>query len=217
MKRIVFKICICGMSDKNYMKRVMIYKPFVTFKAEFCFKRAEEYEGLTLGELIDKLKCREEYKAFASNYYSDDDFNIENIYIKRHGALLGLNEDKSLCDIFKFFKAKRIEAIYFFVAGGASVNCEGYKLVIHTNEEIHRNTPHVHVVKDNMSVRYHLETLERFSQDKCSREYKRDEKKIIIPGILKNKQQLIKLWRDYNGGYEPPVMDIKGNQYYKES
>ncbi len=217
MKKIIFKIHICGMSDKNYMKKVMIYKPFSSFRAVYRFKKGE-YEGLKLSEVIAQLKEREDYKAFAGNYYDNDDLNINTIYIKRGKVLLSLEEDKLLYDIFQYFKRGKIEIVHFFVAGGASVaNERGYNFVIYPDEKIHMYTPHVHVIKDNMKVRYYLETLERFPNDKCSREYKRDEKKIIIPAIKKNRKELMRLWCDYNAGYRPPVMDLNGNQYYKES
>ena len=88
---------------------------------------------------------------------------------------------------------------------------------MHPNEAVHKHKPHVHVVKDDMSVRYSLETLERFPQDVFSREYKRDEKKIIIPALKKNQKKLWDYWNCYMGGYCSPTIDCQGKEYYKES
>ena len=146
-----------------------------------------------------------------------DELNLSNIYIRYAGSLYALQSDKEIADVFSFFKTNKIRIVYFFVAGGASIYCDGYKFVVHPNEKIHRNTPHVHVELDDVSVRYHLDTFERFPNDKYSREYKRDEKKIIIPGLKKHKKQLWQYWNCYMNGYIPPEIDVSGRQYYKES
>ena len=75
--------------------------------------------------------------------------------------------------------------------------------------------PHVHVVKDDESVRYSLVTLERI--DKCSRSFLRDEKKKIRPALEKYLPRLQEYWTAAMNGYRPPEFDFHGKQYYPES
>lgn len=131
--------------------------------------------------------------------------------------LLGLQKDEPLTELFAFFKRAKIEIDYILVLGGASIHCNGYRFTIHPNEEIHKHRPHVHVIKNDTSVRYSIDTFERFEHDTLSREHQRDEKKIIIPTIKKNKKRLYVFWNQYMNGYIPPIEDENGKQYYKES
>jgi len=73
------------------------------------------------------------------------------------------------------------------------------------------------VKKNGKSVRYHLDTLKRFEKDDFPREYKRDEKKIILPCIERNLTELIELWNYNMNGYITPDLGENGCQYYKES
>ncbi len=217
MKKVVFKIHISGMSKRNFSKNIMIYKPYKTFKKEFNLKDTEALQKCKISELIEEFKKSKEFITCEKSYYSMNELTLENIYIKHRGTLLSLHTDKYIWDVFNFFKTNRIEIVYIFVAGGASIYYEGYKFVIHPNEDIHKNTPHVHVKKDDMSVRYYLDTLKRFPKDVCSREYQRDEKKIILRGLKKNKKKLCAYWEYYMGGYSAPETDFQGRQFYKES
>lgn len=104
-----------------------------------------------------------------------------------------------------------------FCVGGPSFRCEGYLFVIHPNEEIHKNHPHVHVRRNGNETRYSLNTLTRFSNDNFCREFQKDEKKIILPYLQKNKDRLLKYWDLCMKGYIPPVEDEDGKQFYPES
>lgn len=205
------------MTEKNYTNRIMIYKPHLTFKHIFKIKKMEDCREMKISDFIEEFRKSDEYKLCEQNYYNMNELSLQSIYIENRGTLYSFQNDKKIVDIFSFFKTNKIIITYFFVAGGASITCDGYKFVIHTNEEIHRNTPHVHVELDDMSVRYYLDTFERFPNDKYSREYKRDEKKIIIPGLKRNKNKLWQYWNCYMNGYVPPEIDERGKQYYKES
>lgn len=217
MRKIIFKIHICGMTERNYTNRIMIYKPHRTFKHLFKIKNLDDCKEMRISNFIEKFRKSNEYQLCDQNYYSMDELNLQSIYIEHRGTLYSFQSDKRIVDIFRFFKTNKIKIVYFFVAGGASIYCDGYKFVIHPNEEIHRNTPHVHVEFHDMSVRYYLDTLGRFPGDKYSREYKRDEKKIIIPGLKRNQKLLWQYWNCYMNGYIPPEIDERGKQYYKES
>lgn len=216
MKIVSIRIHVCGMSDKNFTKYIMIYKPYKTMKHTFLLK-GDKCKSMRISDLLVEFTKSKAYKHFECKYSSTSKLRWQDVYIQKKGNLFGLQEDKCLDDIFAFFSISKLTIDYFFVAGGASMSCNGYRYVVHPDEDIHRNTPHVHVERDDMSVRYHLDTLERFTSDKCGREFKRDEKKIIIPTLKKYNEKLWEYWNIYINGYIPPVIDENGNQFYKES
>lgn len=141
----------------------------------------------------------------------------ERCYIHKGNMFFYTKNNKTIEELFEFVDSELLQ-LFIFDIGGASINIDNkYKLVIHTDEDIHRNMPHVHVIKDQDNVRYLLDSLERIKTDKCSRNILRDEKKIIIPGIKRNIDDLWAMWNAYNDGYISPVIDFDGVQYYSES
>ena len=188
----------------------MIYKPISEYRKTFC---CEDLTAKTVSEFISLLK--KDAKEFLGEY-GVEQLNVNRLYIQTTDTLFGLREDKLLEDIFDYFSTNNIQFAYFLV-GGASLHYMGYKFVVHPDEDIHRNTPHVHICKDDNSVRYSLVTLERFKQDYMPRIYARDEKKIIMPYLRKNQDKLMEYWNHYINGYTVPYEDAKGRQYYPES
>lgn len=188
----------------------MIYSPISTYKKSFCY---EALKDKTVSEFINFTKT-DSFEFLGA--YGVEELNINRLYIHIEDTLFGLQEDKLLKDIFNHFSVDNIQFAYFLV-GGASIHCSGYRFVIHPDEGIHRNTPHVHVCKDNYSVRYSLITLERFKQDSFPRTYARDEKKIIKRYLIDNQAKLMSYWNHYINGYTVPYEDVQGRQYYLES
>lgn len=130
--------------------------------------------------------------------------------------MIGLQKDKQISEIQDYFGFDDV-CLAFFVVGGASIECHGYQFIVHPNEEIHRNTPHVHVRKGGNETRYYLETLSRFPKDKFSKGFQHDEKKIILPFLKEHQVELYTFWDMYMNSYVPPSVDQYGKQYYKES
>ena len=192
MKTIVFKIHMCGMSERTISRKIMIDKPFKTIAKTLNLSYCLKNSIFTVGDLISHIKESCNGIVDLLGEFGIDNFNVENIYIKHKGYLIGLQEDKSLSDVFTYFKKNILEFDYIFVAGGASREYHGYKFIVHPKEDIHRYTPHVHVEKDNVAPRYYLKTFERFKDDNYLREHERDEKRIIIPFLKKNKTWLWK-------------------------
>ena len=213
MKRVVVTVYISGESDEYFSDTVMIYKPHSSFRKKFVIDNGKENVD-RISDLIDKFKS-EANKDELDGWFMES-MNFKTIYIKTDNALLGIQEDKNITDVFDFFRCEKLDFVFFDV-GGASAEYMGYRFTVHPNEEIHRNTPHVHVKKCDEEVRYYLDTLERFPKDKVSREIMRDEKKIIIPYLQKNKSKLYRYWNEYINGYIPPMEDADGRQYYVES
>ena len=210
MKTITFVAYVCGMSEHTFSDKVMIYAPLSNYKRSYTY---EENTPKTVNEFLSII--RKDAIEFLGEY---DVKNLvaERVYISTPDVLIGMQEDKTFVELFEYFASENIQLVYFLV-GGASIHCSGYRFTIHPNEDIHRNTPHVHVCKNNTSVRYSLDTLERFEQDKLPREYKRDEKKIIFPYLLNNQEKLMGYWNHYMNGYTVPDEDECGRQYYPES
>lgn len=210
MKTITFTAYICGMSEHTFSDRIMIYEPLKHFQKSYTdnqisYRTVNDFLNIIKKEAIDFLED-----------YSAKNLTAEKVYIRTPYALIGMRENKTLTELFEQFPTKNIQLVYF-VVGGASIHCNGYRFTVHPNEDIHRNTPHIHVYKDNMSVRYSLDTLKRFAQDELPHEYKRDEKKIILPYLEKNLEKLRGYWNLYMKGYTVPDEDENGRQYYPES
>ena len=68
-----------------------------------------------------------------------------------------------------------------------------------------------------VSVRYSLETFERFEQDKYSRVHAKYEKKRILPFLNDHKEELMEFWNMAMKSYIPPQIGENGCQYCKES
>lgn len=217
MKKVILKIYICGMSKRNFSKNIMVYKPNKVFKSKILLDDYNISNDYKISKLLRDFKNKRAVKACEKKFYNLNDFNWKNIYIKQRGTLLSLQSDKNVLEIFNFFKTNKLEIAYIFIAGGASIHYSGYTFVVHSNEKIHKNNPHVHVEKDDASVRYSLRTFERFPNDDYTREYKRDEKKIIIPALKKHKDKLWYFWQCSMGGFDSPKIDCEGKEYYKES
>lgn len=216
MFKINFNIHCCGMSCDLFSEKIMIYKPLETYTHLFDFDK-ETIANLTVSELIGLCKRKIPRYSEEYNLFNTSNVDVENLYIKKDGTLFRIMYDRTMIEIFRYFELDELEVVGFYVVGGASFHCSGYQFIVHPKEEIHRNKPHVHVRYDDYSPRYSLDTLERFPGDKVCRKIIKDEKRIIIPYIKANKEMLYQYWNHYMNGYQPPAIDDKGKQYYKES
>lgn len=217
MQLIVFKIHICGASDKYYSRKVMIAKPHKTIKKILTLHYCRKKDIQTVADLIAYIKKSIPNLSESIGNFGIENFNVENLYIKHRGYLIGFAENKRLCNIFNFFRKRKIELIYMYVAGGASLDHHGYKFIVRSDEERHKNMPHIHVEKDGVAPRYLLSNLERIASDECLKDHLRDEKKIIKPYIKKNIQWFNEKWNMNVNGYIPPVEIITGQQLCKET
>lgn len=205
------------MSNKNISRKIMICKPFKTITKSLRLECCLKNHISSVDSLISYIKTSTNNLSSYLGEFGLANFNVENIYIKHKGYLIGLQQNKNLIDIFNFFNKHIIEFDYIFVAGGASCEHHGYKFIVHSNEDIHRNMPHVHVERNGVAPRYLLDTLERIPTDKYLPEHVRDEKKIIKPYIKKNIKWFNEKWLMSVNGYIPPVESETGLQYCKES
>ncbi|MBO5968868.1 MAG: DUF4160 domain-containing protein [Clostridia bacterium] len=211
--RIVLRAHYCGMSDKTFTPKIMIYKPVNTINYRFNLK---DCKALGLKTIIDLI---EYIKSINTDIHLSwiNDINLSSVYVFNNGYLLGVKENKSLQGLFKYFNKSTIYLDYFFVAGGASLHYWGYTFTINSNERNHKHQPHIHVSIDGIATRYSLLTYNRFPKDKYSKHHKKDEKKIIKPFIEEHSKELLELWYHNMNGYSIPVIDENGCQYYKES
>lgn len=215
MKKIEIALYICGMTDEWFSDTIMIYKPSEPFVKVFEFEN----------DIVADYRVSGLIKQFCSRLADEPTFekymieflNLDNAYIYERGALFGLKQDKFLSELFSDFCQETIHFAFFIIAGGASISHNGYRFIVHPDEEIHKHRPHVHVQKNGAVTRYSLETLTRFPEDKITREFLRDEKKVIHPYLKKNQQKLQEYWDLYIKGYIPPEEDCNGKQYYKET
>lgn len=214
MRELRFYIYVCGMSKETFAEQIMIYRPIHTRTKVLLQKDLDELSIVYVSELINYIK---QDNAMRKVLGKDglESISTERIYIRHQDYLLGLREDKALSDIFDYFRSNSLELV-FFIVGGASIHNEtSYRFTVHPNEEIHRHMPHVHVSKDNVEIRYSLETLQPI--DSLVNPHRRDNKKIIIPFLEKNQEKLMEFWQLYTDGYTSPQITQEGQQFYAES
>lgn len=216
MKKIRFTAYFCGMSDELFSDNIMIYRPFGSYEKIYCYGQ-DIASDAKVSALIESFKADAQTADNALGDWGDENLQVDTVYIRTEDALLGLQKDKLLSEMFSYFSYNELDICYICVIGGASFWCDGYQFIVHPNEDIHRYHPHVHVRRDSKETRYCLDTLTRFPGDSFSREFKRDEKKTIIPYLQKNQAKLRRYWDYYMNGYIPPIEDEKGMQFYSES
>ena len=202
-----------GMSTEYFSDSIMIDKPYDMLESTYEIGK-DINEKTTVGELIQLFKTN---FNCTTDEYMDELLTVERAYIYTDCMLLGLLYDKSISQISKELANEDIDVVFFYVGGGASAEYQGFKFIVHPREEIHRNKPHVHVKKGENETRYSLETFERFPEDKCSREFLKKEKSVIIPYLKNHVDELMSLWNLYLNGYTSPEIAIDGKQYYPES
>lgn len=217
MKTISFQLNYVGMNDETYSEFIAICKPRYSLSINL---NEEEYIGngiCTIGNLItyvrDNIPCIDSFL----NEIEFESLTYSSVYCRCNDYLLSTTEDRLLDDLFTYFHTEHLDFVYFYVGGGASEYCDGYTFTVHSNEQIHKNSPHVHVERDGYSVRYSLETLKRYPKDKCGRIYDRDERKIIQPALKELQGILLEYWYHAVNGYKAPTLDENRRQYYPET
>ena len=211
MGKVIFKLNICGISDNLFADKIMIYQPLSVVQRVYSTEELQSRQIQTVSELINHIKSDESIKTHIDDY-SYQQFGIDTVYIFNKRYLFGFRENKEFSYLFDFFRTNTIE-LHYFICGGASFNNDlHYKFIIHTDEDIHKYKPHVHVKKEGKEVRYSLLDFE--PMDELVYPHKRDSRKIIIPYIRKHQKEWLKLWSTYQNGFEIPVITENGNQYY---
>lgn len=219
MKTIEFEICTCGMSEEMFSDKIMIPRPFHTHKIIYTWEECVSKNMLYISDIIAAVSRANDDADPPFFHYSMDECTFQTVYVKYQDCLLGLAEDKLLTDLFAVINSDTLSIVYIFVAGGASLGYWGYRFIVHSDEYVHKDSPHphVHVVKDGISVRYYLDSLERFQEDKPTRAHLRDERKKIKPFLKSNQKKLLEFWDLAMKGYMPPTVNEVGEQFYPES
>ena len=216
MKRITFEIhYVNGLNDEYYSPDIMIRKPKISVIFSFDEEDLEMLKIRYISELIHHIKTVNQCVESLIDGPGMENFSVQTTYIKQQDYLLRLEDDKALAQVFSDFQTEQLTFLHFYVSGGASIECNGYRFTVHSKEKNHEHMPHVHVIKNGESVRYSLVTLKRI--DSCSRAFLRDEKKKILPALKKHLPRLQEFWTTAMSGYRPPEFDFDSKQYYPES
>lgn len=216
MKQIHFSVYYCSMigSEKNiFPDKIKIWSPLKILRKTVT---ADSEQTVQISSLIGLFKQDPEVAALLGDFALDR-FSLETLYVETDSAFLGFQEDKTVAQLCSELSMDEPKLAYIFVPGGASISCQGYKFVIHSDEQVHRGTPHVHVKKNGISVRYYLDTLERFPGDALGPEHRRDERRKILPALRRLQPQLQEMWDLNIKGYRTPELGESGEQYYPES
>lgn len=216
MKEITFEIhSVGGMDAEFYSQEILIRKPKISVIFSFAEEDLEILDIHCISQLIHHIKTVNHCVESLFSESGMENFSVQTTYIKQKDYLLGIENDKALDQVFSDFQTEHLTFLHFYVGGGGSIEYNGYRFAVHSDESIHKHMPHVHVIKDEESVRYSLITLERI--DDCSHVFLRDEKKIILPALKKHLPRLQEFWTAAMGGYRPPEFDFNNKQYYPES
>lgn len=219
MKSLDFTVyLIAGMTEETFSPTIMVDKPYEEIRTVLTLQELTERDIQRVSDLIEYIKTTHPDMEAKIGSYGMENFCYQNIYLMRDDYLIGLLDDKEINAIFEDFQSDSLSFVYLYVAGGASLHYMGFKFDVHlSREQIHAYKPHVHVIHDDVSVRYSLETFERFPKDKYSRFHDQHEKKRIIPFLRDHKEELMDLWKLAMNGYVPPQIAENGCQYCKES
>ncbi len=214
MRSIQFKVHFCGMNEELYAEHCMIYKPSHSLTRIYALDELADRSIVHISELIQYIKSDNQIKEQLGDW-AIEMLDVQTIFFKYNTYLLSLQEDKAIEQIFKDMDTDTLE-MRFFVVGGASFHCErGYRFTIHSDEQIHRNMPHVHVAHAETEVRFSLETL--CPIDDMAQPHRRDYKKTILPYLKKNQSKLMELWNKNINGYTTPVLSENDDQFYSVS
>lgn len=208
---------IAGMTEETLSPCIMIDHPVRAICQTFTAQELAESSVQTVSQLIALVQRRLPELHELLGEYGMEQLCCERLYLRWGDYLLGLGGDKALSRVCAELSDEDPRFVYLFVAGGASRQYMGYTFAVHPREQIHAHTPHVHVVRDGVSVRYSLVNFQRFPQDGKSRMHDRDEKKVILPYLRKNQKTLLRYWDLAMEGYLPPALDEQGRQYCPES
>lgn len=214
MEDLRFTFYFCGMSEKTFSDRIMLYIPHKSICRKASLQVLEERSVYRLGQWISSLKEEGEIRESLGEWGLGN-FSVHRVYVEHRGCFFGLREDKPLVQIFQDLGESQLDFAYFLVGGASLHNETGYRFTVHPDERVHRHLPHVHVSKGGVQVRYSLETL--LPLDPLVNPHKRDYKKVILPFLRQRQGELLEFWRCYEKGYLPPETDQKGRQFYRES
>lgn len=200
-----------GMSLDYYSDKIHANKPYEVFQWTSEEKHLDD--GRMLSFYVNSA-VRDYLDTVSDDGLLAQEINLySKVFIKYGEYFVSLGMDKNINDIIRDLELELLCVEIFVFGGGASLQNHGYSFVVHSEESVHKYKPHIHVKRDGESVRYMLDPIERFENDKVSRGFIRDEKKIIIPFIEKNQALFKKWWNKSMQGYNMPELDDQGVQY----
>lgn len=163
----------------------------------------DNQSGINTNELkVDEFEfdnntlCGELYKELMNKYYPKVEYEISFLILDNY---VNNRIDETSCnikfkDVLNFCNLDSIVIIYSVLPiGGEIANYHGYKLYIHSDEEIHRNLPHVHIKCGGEETRINLLTLEIMDDDIFN---SRKDKKKVMSYLKDNQEKWINYYND---------------------
>lgn len=136
----------------------------------------------------NKTKVKDLYIELRNKFYSDYGYEVDYIIVDNifNYQINFDNFDTPLNSILEHCHLDNIIIIYSVLPIGATgAYYNGYRLLIHSDEQIHRFLPHVHVECGSGDTRINLNTLEIMDKDIFNS--KKDKKKVL--SYLRNNQE----------------------------
>lgn len=209
---LTFSLYLCGMGERMFTDKIMIYAPHISITHYFDNDDLGRLNITTVNQMIDHLK-KEPILSMTMGQHMVEELMVSRIYVQHKDYLLGLQEDKPLSEISSELNEELLR-FAFFVVGGASASYDGYLYIVHPREKNHAYLPHVHVKREGKDVRYSLDTFKPI--DELTNPHRRDNRK-IQKAIRTHHEMFIDWWNEYLKGYIPPALSDSGCQYYSES
>lgn len=209
-----FSIYFCGMCDETFTEQIMIWKPYSSITKTYTVEDLNENAIVKVSDLINQMKSNVMVEESLGDWGMDN-FSYLTTYVKYQDYLLGFKEDKAVSEILKYLNTDQLDFAYFIVGGASLYNDKDYRFTVHSDEKVHLYMPHVHVWKNDVVIRYSLDTLSPI--DRLVYPHKRDHKKSIMPFLTMNKDRLLDMWQKNIDGYKTPVITEDGSQFYSES
>lgn len=209
---LTFSLYLCGMCERMFTDKIMIYAPHTSITRYFDNTDLGGLNITTVNEMIDYLKT-ESILSMAMGKRMVEELAVGRIYVHHKNYMLGFQEDKPLSVISSELNEELLR-LAFFIVGGASANYDGYLYIVHPREKNHAYLPHVHVKRGEKEIRYSLDTFEPI--DRLTNPHRRDNRK-IQENIRLHHEIFIGWWNEYLKGYISPALNEEGCQYYPES
>lgn len=214
-KVIEISLQMLSMASENEYIGKALYGIMCESKTYYSLDYCEKKHIVKVSSLLALYK--EESEIVKQERYLYDHIKYFSVYVKYKDIFLAMDEDKNIEWLFRFFNVERLELLILYSPGGASIERNGYIFTVHSKENNHQHLPHIHVRNGDVEIRYHLETLSRFDDDLDIKIPKRDEKKKILPVLVKNRDMFLEWWHLTELGFRTPDVNENMIQYYSES
>lgn len=196
-----------GLTESFISEKILLPEPIE--KEEFFISDSAFVDDISVQELMDYIRDNIFDNDTKGKICHQFNFSYKEIYIEVDDYYYKFEKNINLSMVKNILKDIVFHIVIYI--GGASIHYDGYRFVVHSNEDIHKYLPHVHVEKSGYSIRYRLDNQQAIDDKNIPREFIRD-KKMIENFIKMNKDKLLGFWNASQNGFVTPVLTENGEQ-----